>query len=137
MQVDVRTGNVLSVNDISFQGDRNKLYRKIQVLDSGNVIMYSHGDQSFDLYNAKTKTIETISYSDDLTKSMNGDIKAMNSLASKTFSFLFSISSGVNIAVFTPEAYRSDQTVGIEKSGNIYFAYVNDNLEPLNKSSST
>lgn len=137
MQVDVRTGNVLSVNDISFQGDRNKLYRKIQVLDSGNVIMYSHGDLSFDLYNAKTKTIETISYSDDLTKSMNGDITAMNSLASKTFSFLFSISSGVNIAVFTPEAYRSDQTVGIEKSGNIYFAYVNDNLEPLNKSSST
>ena len=42
--------------------------------------MYSHGDLSFDLYNAKTKTIETISYSDDLTKSMNGDITAMNSL---------------------------------------------------------
>lgn len=134
MEVDSQTGQIIQIKEIAYQGNKSRLYRKIQVLDSGNVMIYSHGETNFDLYNAIDKTIKTIPYKDELTKNLNSDISAMGGNANKTFSFLFSISSNVNIAVFTPEAWNGNVN-NVNKSGNIYFAYVDDNLNILNKNS--
>lgn len=136
MEVDSLTGKILQIKEISFQGHKGELYRKIQVLDSGNVMIYSHGKANFDLYDAKTKNITTISYdANSLTSTMDSDINSMSRpngdvRASKTFSFLFSISHGVNIAVFSTEAYSVNER-NIKNSGKIFFAYVDDNLKPL------
>lgn len=135
MQIDSETGKILMIKEINYSGSRTRLYRKIQVLDSGNVIIYSHGEPNFDLYTKSDGQIKTVKYDENkLTSNMTSDINSMNKEATRTFSFLFSISPGLNIAVFTPEAWYPNKS-GVQNSGKIYFAYVDDNLNLLSSSS--